>query len=260
MIRQGCQKNRFFDELDHHQGAIIFIRVILTFSIYPDILSQNTIWVKPGSEHMETEKIKHYTGFYGNRCIGAGVLEKVVRLAKPIVDRREATPVMIFDDDNGESLEVDYRGKIDDIIRRLNQYRAGEENEPSDNAAAQVVKRGPGRPRLGVVAREVTLLPRHWQWLNRQPGGASVALRRLVDQARHAHRVLDAVRLSREAAYRFISVTAGNEVGFEEANRALFAGNREGFEKFSASWPTDIQNYALKLAEPSFPPHVDQEA
>ncbi|MFT4268468.1 MAG: DUF2239 family protein, partial [Xenophilus sp.] len=109
-----------------------------------------------------------------------------------------------------------------------------------------------GRPRLGVVAREVTLLPRHWDWLSRQPGGASVALRRLIDEARHSYAERDALRAAREAAYRFMTVMAGDLPGFEEAARALFAGERERFLARIEGWPGDVAAYAQKLAAPGW--------
>ncbi len=108
---------------------------------------------------------------------------------------------------------------------------------------------GAGRPRLGVVAREVTLLPRHWQWLSSQPGGASVALRKLVDEARLANIGKDRVRQSQEAAYRFMSAMAGDAPGFEEAARALFAGDEHRFEQCISVWPEDVRDHAKRLAK-----------
>ena len=105
---------------------------------------------------------------------------------------------------------------------------------------------------LGVVAREVTLLPRHWEWLAHQPGGASVALRKLVEAARRDPGGKDRVRQAREAAYRFMSALAGNEAGFEEAARALFAGRRVDFETHVGRWPKDVREHAVRLAAPSF--------
>src|SRR4051812_26122215 len=105
-----------------------------------------------------------------------------------------------------------------------------------------------GRPRLGVVAREVTLLPRHWDWLATQPGGASAAVRRLVDAARQSNAEKDRVRTAKESAYRFISAMAGNEQGFEEATRALFAGDEVRFAAMSESWPRDVREHARALA------------
>jgi len=107
---------------------------------------------------------------------------------------------------------------------------------------------GPGRPRLGVVAREVTLLPRHWRWLSVQPGGASVALRKLVEDARRAHAGSDRQRDAQEAAYRFMSAMAGDAHGFEEAARALFAVDEKHFEEHIADWPQDVREHAQMLA------------
>jgi uncharacterized protein len=93
-------------------------------------------------------------------------------------------------------------------------------------------------------------LPRHWEWLASQPGGASVALRKLVEVARKQRAGHDAVRRSQEATYRFISALAGNEAGFEEATRALFAGDTNKFAQLVAEWPADVRDYALSLAAP----------
>jgi hypothetical protein len=112
--------------------------------------------------------------------------------------------------------------------------------------------RGRGRPKLGVVAREITLLPRHWDWLNAQPGGASVALRKLVEEARHVNRGKDRRREAQESAYRFMSAMAGDEPGFEEASRALFAGNHETFKVAIRAWPADVRGHALHLAASAF--------
>jgi hypothetical protein len=97
----------------------------------------------------------------------------------------------------------------------------------------------------------VTLLPRHWEWLAAQPGGASVALRKLVEEARRANAGADRVRRAREAAYHFTHALAGDLPGFEEATRALFAGDRARFERHAASWPADVREHAVRLA---FPP------
>jgi hypothetical protein len=99
-----------------------------------------------------------------------------------------------------------------------------------------------------VVAREVTLLPRHWDWLTSQAGGASVALRRLVDEARRTSGDRDRVRAAQEAAYHFMSAMAGNLPGFEEAARALFAYDRRRFADLIAEWPPDVRDHAVKLA------------
>jgi hypothetical protein len=103
-----------------------------------------------------------------------------------------------------------------------------------------------------VVAREVTLLPRHWEWLAQQSGGASVALRRLVDEARRSGEGRDSMRQAQEAGYRFMSVMAGNKPHYEDAIRALFAGDAARFEKSIAEWPADVRRHASRLAEAAF--------
>ena len=181
----------------------------------------------------------HCTAFEGTRCIAAGELAEVARAAKAAVDRGDQ--VLIFDDATSESIELDFRGTAEDVLRRL---------APTGGRPAVVPEapRGPGRPKLGVVAREVTLLPRHWDWLNAQPGGASVALRKLVDEARREGEGQDRARKAQEAAYRFLTALAGNLPGFEEANRALFAGDRGRFEAETEGWPDDVRNHARTLA------------
>jgi hypothetical protein len=185
------------------------------------------------------------TAFQGTTRIASGPLAEVAAKVKRIVDTGELSTILIFDDVTAEPVEVDFRGSVEDVIARL--------TERSESIlAAPSVQRGPGRPRLGVVAREVTLLPRHWEWLARQPGGASVALRKLVDEARRVHGEKDRRREAQAAAYRFLSALAGNERGFEEAARALFAGNRERFSEVTAAWPQDICDHAVRLAAAAF--------
>lgn len=179
------------------------------------------------------------TAFEGSRRIASGELREVARQAKEAVDRGEA--VLIFDDETGQVVEVDFRGTAEDVVGRL--------MPPVDEVEAP---RRPGRPKLGVVAREVTLLPRHWEWLNGQPGGASVALRKLVEEARKANAGKDRIRRAQEAAYRFMSAMAGNEPGFEEATRALFAAQPERFDEMTAAWPADVRDHARKVAAHAF--------
>ena len=183
----------------------------------------------------------HCTAFEGARRIATGDLAEVASKSKAAVDK--GRQVLIFDDASSEPIEVDFRGTVEDVLHRL-----AERDRKESAAVATEMPRGPGRPKLGVVAREVTLLPRHWDWLNAQPGGASVALRKLVETARRANEGKDRVRQSQEAAYRFMSAMAGNRPGFEEATRALFAAHRERFEQSIKSWPQDIRNHASKLA------------
>jgi hypothetical protein len=194
---------------------------------------------------------KSCTAFAGTRQIATGGLNEVTLKAQELVSRDPLVPVLIFDDTTSHVIEVDLRGTAEDLRRRI----AAAEPVPvpaNDHAAANEGPRGPGRPKLGVVAREVTLLPRHWEWLASQPGGASVALRKLVEEAKRANQGKDRLRRARESTYRFISAMAGNEAGFEEATRALFVGNGERFAELVAAWPVDVGNHAKKLAGAAF--------
>jgi hypothetical protein len=182
--------------------------------------------------------------FQGTRRIAAGALAEAVLAAKAAIESGGSEPVMVLDDRTAQRVEIDFRNDIEFILARLPQ--------PAPAEPAPDTPRGRGRPRIGVVAREVTLLPRHWEWLNRQPGGASVALRKLVEEARHAHRHRDRIRLSQEAAYRFMTLMAGDRPGFEEAARALFSGNHVRFDAITGSWPIDIRDHAQRLATGAF--------
>ena len=194
---------------------------------------------------MDNQHPTRCTAFEGFRRIASGKLAEVALQTKEVLDRTDHVPVLIFDDTTGEQIEVDFRGTAEDVRRRLQETA-------STDAPDREAPRGPGRPKLGVVGREVTLLPRHWDWLNSQPGGASVALRKLVEEARRASAGKDRVRRSQEAAYKFMAALAGNLPGFEEATRALFAGIRERFDEQVASWPTDVRDHAKKLAADAF--------
>jgi hypothetical protein len=173
------------------------------------------------------EKSASVTAFAGKRLLASGPFDEVAPSA--LAASRGEDTVLLFDDDTGRVVDLDLRD-------------SGTKGPP----------RGPGRPKLGVVAREVTLLPRHWDWLASQPGGASVALRRLVDEARRSRASEDAQRRARDACYAFMSAMAGDEPGFEEATRALFAASRERFEAELTNWPADIATHARRLAGPAF--------
>lgn len=189
------------------------------------------------------------TAFEGSRRIASGELADVAVKTKEVLNRGTRAPVLIFDDVTSEQIEVDFRGTAEDVVKRLARNQ-GEPAVPLD--ADREAPRGPGRPKLGVVAREVTLLPRHWDWLNSQPGGASVALRKLVEEARRVNASKNRIRASQEAAYRFMSAIAGNEPGFEEAARALFGAKRERFDELVEPWPPDVRDHAKKLAAGAF--------
>lgn len=194
------------------------------------------------------------TAFAETRRIAAGALEEVARVAQAEVDAGRVRHVLLFDDLTAAHASVHEHGTAAEASARLRQAIA--EEVPASRPApleapvrpAGAVPGRPGRPRLGVIGREVTLLPRHWEWLGAQPGGASVALRKLVEKARRENADGDRVRRSQEAAYRFVAVMAGDEPGFVEAARCLFAGDADGFGRNTSGWPEDVRRYAATLA------------
>ncbi len=187
------------------------------------------------------------TAFEETHCIASGSLPEVVKKVKKAMDEREPRSILIFDDSTSELVEVDFRGMLKDVLRRLDARTISEQLNKE-----QEKQPGPGRPKLGVISREVSLLPRHWDWLNAQPGGASVALRKLVEDARRINRTRDRVRRAQEVTYRFMSAMAGNMPDFEEAARALFRGNVENFQKYVGPWPSDIRNHIVKISAAAF--------
>jgi len=179
-----------------------------------------------------------YTAFRGGNRVTQGALPDVIKAAKKAMSPEDRT--LIFDDRTGAQIDIDLNGSLATILK----YLPAEETSPAEPAAT---KRA-GRPKLGVVPREVTLLPRHWEWLATQPGGASIALRKLVEEARRLDLAGGAQeRRGREAAYRFMVAAAGDQKGFETASRALFAGDDQAFRAATGKWPADLVSYALNL-------------
>lgn len=184
------------------------------------------------------------TAFAAARKIASGSLVDVALAIKALAS---AEPVSIFDDRTGKVIDLDLRGSTAEVVGRL-----AKQGESASGTARQAAGDGApaarGRPRLGVVAREVTLLPRHWEWLARQPGGASQALRRIVDEARRSAAGQAGAAARQERAYHFLSAMAGDLPGYEEAIRALFGDQCDAFAARMAGWPDDIREHALHLA------------
>jgi uncharacterized protein len=197
-----------------------------------------------------------YTAFNGHRRIASGPLQTVALVVKQATESGAAGPVLIFDDATGRSIDIDTRGSDEAMAARLAQPTATKDRagflqpvpDPVSADARVSEPRRRGRPRLGVVSREVTLLPRHWEWLTAQPGGASVALRKLVEEARRTHGEKDRRRKAQERAYHFMSAMAGDMPGFEEAARALFANDQSRLRELVAAWPVDVRDHAIALA------------
>ena len=186
-----------------------------------------------------------YTAFAGLRRLATGTLDETILGAKSAIDAGETAPVLVFEDRTGTQLDFDWRGTPDDVRRRLASHPHFAPPAPASERS------GPGRPRLGVVSREVSLLPRHWSWLAEQPGGASATLRRLVDDARKLDTGRAETRRAREAASRFLWAVAGDLPGFEEVSRALFAGDDQRLSRLVAAWPKDVRDHLLALLAPT---------
>lgn len=161
-----------------------------------------------------------FTAFSGFSHVASGTLPEVYAAC------RDLPGALIFDEETGRVVDIDPRFP------------------PTEEASR------PGRPKLGVVAREVTLLPRHWDWLSAQPGGASVALRKLVEEARRDPK--SKMRVARDSLYRFSAAMVGNAPGYEEAMRALYAGQKEDFLAHIEAWPDDIRAKLEEMAQSAF--------
>ena len=199
---------------------------------------------------MNNERVA-WIAFAGSRRIAVGEPSEVAAAVKARVDADPETCVLVFDQYSSEPVELDLRGSLEAVLSRVppsaSDHAVREEVPAPDELAAPPVRTA-GRPKLGVVAREITLLPRHWAWLSTQSGGASVALRKLVEQALRSGAVADRVRKTRESTYRFMTAVAGNEANHEEAIRALFAGDLAAFDTLIDRWPVDVREHVMFLA------------
>ena len=205
------------------------------YSFYPGNIDKVDI-TRVKLEQMEEDRT--YTAFLGETLIASGPIEAMLPSVKARFDQNHSALFLIFEDQSGRQVDFDLRGALNEVVVRALPARSHS---------------GPGRPKLGVVSREVSLLPRHWAWLEQQPNGASAALRRLVDQARKREPSEQRARLATEAVGRFMSAMAGNLPGYEEASRALYAANRANFENLILHWPHDIRAYILRRVEDVFP-------
>ncbi len=178
-----------------------------------------------------------YTVFNHQQCIAEGTLTQIASPVQRVIQHDPEAQILAFADATGEQTDLNWF-EIPDVAELRPEIHVEETAQP----------RRAGRPKLGVVAREITLLPRHWEWLGQQSGGASVALRKLVEEARRANEGKDRIKRAQETTYRVMTAMVGNEVGFEEALRALYAGNQAQFVQIVQAWPVDIQTYLQKLA------------
>lgn len=193
-----------------------------------------------------------FTAFLDKSCIARGSIETVVTAAKEQFDQGINARLVIYSDDTGETVEIDFRGTINEVLARLTQHpMLPTQSEPAE---ISLKRSGPGRPKLGVVSREVSLLPRHWDWLAKQSGGASNALRRLVEEARKKNETQDHQREIESAVHRFMWDMAGNEPHFEDVTRAFYIRDFQTMGSLMKDWPTDVRVHIKRLVQRLAPP------
>ena len=184
-----------------------------------------------------------WVAFEHHRRTAAGQPAAVITAVQQRLGMDPNAMPVVLDATTSERIELDWRAPLERLLTLLPTPAS----ETADSEAADEAPRGPGRPKLGVTAREVTLLPRHWEWLARQPGGASVALRKLVQSAMREGSAADAKRRATDAAYRFMSIIGGDLPHYEEVSRALFAGELARLRALVGGWPADVSEHLLAL-------------
>jgi hypothetical protein len=192
-----------------------------------------------------------FFAFSGSSLLVRGDIETVALAARAASSGEAKERLALYVEGSGAAFDLDLSGSEEEILARLpGQFPEASIDTLADGCSAPATKpRGRGRPKLGVVSREISLLPRHWQWLSEQQGGASATLRRLVDEARKIRADEAQIRKNVNAAYRFMMDIAGNQAGFEEASRTLFAHNFREFEERIRDWPTDIRTQLARYVE-----------
>ena len=189
---------------------------------------------------METKTERTFSAFAGHKCVVSGDVNATIAGVMRYLAKHEGENVLVFEDRTGKQIDFDLRGTVDEAIARLAEH-------PSFAAPKDEGPRGPGRPKLGVVSREISLLPRHWEWLESQPEGTSGALRRLVEEARRRGQGKQIARAAREAAGKAMWSLAGDLPHFEEASRALYARDQEKLTGLIKRWPKDVKAYVERL-------------
>jgi uncharacterized protein len=183
-----------------------------------------------------------FTSFAGQRLLASGDAKRMLLQTKEYLDAGGRESILIFDDQTGAQTEFDLDGTPEEVLAK-----AAADPALVPKFAPGSLPPRPGRPRLGVVSKEVSLLPRHWAWLERQPSGASAALRRLVEAASKTGRAQELARRARDAAGKFMWNMAGDLANFEEATRALYAKDAARLHALIGGWPQDIRGHTARL-------------
>lgn len=190
------------------------------------------------------ETLNTYTAFEDHKILSQGSLEDVVSKVKKRFEKSPASQIVIYSDATGKSMDFNFQGTEKEVLKRLEVYTTPQ--------SATAVSSGPGRPKLGVISREVSLLPKHWEWLATQSGGASNTLRKLVEESMKKTSGVNTVKMAQERTYKFMSVEAGDLENYEEALRALYRKDKERFSNEIKTWPRDVQKHIIELSKAVF--------
>ena len=191
----------------------------------------------------KSSKANKYSAFEDAKLLFQGELSDVVLKIKQYLGKAENSTILIFSDDTGATMDFNFQGTKQDVLKRLEVFTSSEHETAST---------GPGRPRLGVISREISLLPRHWEWLATQSGGASATIRRLVEEAQKKSSNNTSIKQIQERVYRVMFVLAGDFHGYEEALRALYKRDRKTFFSLIETWPKDVQKYLSEIGKSVF--------
>lgn len=186
-----------------------------------------------------------YTAFENDQILTQGPLDQVVLKIKRKLGNAAHSSILIFSDQSGKIMDFNFSGSEAEVIKRLDIYVSS-----SSPASSEI--QGPGRPKLGVISREVSLLPRHWEWLAQQSSSVSAILRKMIEEAMKKSSTANETKQSQERTYQFMSVMAGNLSQYEEALRALYQKNQKLFFSLIDKWPTDIKKHVTSLAKDAF--------
>lgn len=213
---------------NHVIQLFYFTRIILTLELYPGNMCLGG--------YMFT-----YTAFDGSKIISQGTLAHIALSLKQKTREQKTATLLVFSDLTGRQIDIDLSGTDKQVLDRLKVY------SPQELQA----NTGAGRPKLGVMPREISLLPNHWEWLLNQDGGSSAVIRNLIDEKMKS-RSKDKVKSAQETTYKFLSAIAGDLPNFEEAIRFLYRKDKKKFSELISSWPKDIIKYSMMLASDVF--------
>lgn len=189
------------------------------------------------------ELLNTYTAFMGTNFFGQGLLSEIILKIKKHIGSSDNTNILIFSDLTGKAIDFNFQGTTSDVQKRLDIFVSEGTTQLST---------GPGRPKLGVISREISLLPQHWEWLATQPGGSSAVIRKLIDEARKKSEGSLSIKQIQERVHRFTTAMAGDLQGYEEALRALYRKDEDQFLIHMGSWPQDIRDHVINLSKPIF--------